>query len=61
MILVSATSGDQRITLLMNVIFFSGEEYNKLKENKKLLFLEEISNQTIGKTPYNIPFLCIFS
>ena len=30
---------------------FSGEEYNKLK-----VFLEEMSDQTIEKTPYNVAF-----
>ena len=50
MILVSATSGVQRITLLMKV-FFSGEENNKLK-----VFLEEMSDQTIKLTPYNVAF-----
>ena len=35
--------------------FFTGEEYNKLK-----IFLEEMSDQTIEITPYNIAFLlCI--
>ena len=31
--------------------FFTGEEYNKLK-----VFLEEMSDQTIEITPYNIAF-----
>ena len=31
--------------------FFSGEEYNKLK-----VFLEEMSDQTIEITPYNVAF-----
>ena len=55
MILVSATSGVQRITLLMKIIFFSGEEYNKLK-----VFLEEMSDQSIEITPYNIAFYFVY-
>ena len=51
MILVSATSGVRRTMLLLKVIFFSGEEYNKLK-----VFLEEMSDQTIDITPYNVAF-----
>ena len=35
--------------------FFSGEEYNKLK-----VFLEEMSDQTIEITPYNIAFYYLF-
>ena len=54
MILVSATSIVQRATLLMKV-FFSGEEYNKLK-----VFLEEMSDQTIEITPYNIAFYHVY-
>ena len=42
MIQVFATSGVRRITLLMKVIIFTGEEYNKMK-----LYLEEMSDQTI--------------
>ena len=51
MILVSTTSGVRRITLLRKVTFFSGDEYNKLK-----VFLEEMSDQTIEITPYNVAF-----
>ena len=34
--------------------FFSGEEYNKLK-----VFLEEMSDQTIEITPYNVAFYSV--
>ena len=36
-------------------VFFSGEEYNKLK-----VFLEEMSDQTIEITPYNIAFYYVY-
>ena len=35
----------------MKVVFFTGEDYNRLKT-----FLEEMSDQTIKKTPFNVAF-----
>ena len=51
MVLVGATNGTLNVMLLIKVIS-SGEEYNKLK-----VFLEEMSDQTIEITSYNIVFL----
>ena len=36
---------------LMKVIFFTGDEYNKMK-----IFLEEMSDQTIEITPLNVAY-----
>ena len=42
-------------TLLMKVIFLSGEENNKLKVS-----LGEISDQTIEITPYTVAFYYVY-
>ena len=55
MILANRISGALKIMLLMKVIFFTGEEYNKLK-----VILEERSDQTIGITSYNIALYYVF-
>ena len=39
----------------MKVIFFTGEDYNRLKT-----FLEEMSDQTIKKTPFNVAFYYVY-
>ena len=56
MILVSATSGVQRITLHMKVIF----SLVRNTTNSLEVFLEEMSDQTIEVTPYNIAFYCVY-
>ena len=39
----------------MKVVFFSGEEYNKVK-----VFLEEMSDQTVEITPYDVAFYYVY-
>ena len=40
---------------LMKVVFFTGDEYNKMK-----IFLEEMCDQTIEITPYNIAYYYVY-
>ena len=39
----------------MRKLFFTGEEYNKMK-----LYLEEMSDQTTKITPYNVAYLYVY-
>ena len=54
MIRAKGVSGVQRITLLMNVTF------SLVMSIKLKVFLEEMSDQTIEITPYNIAFYYVF-